>query len=111
MITIMGINVCRTPNWGAKIYPLFPPSTATGTARYYGTNREQGIDAEPEKEPTVRSGKGTVGSFSGSASHVCSGASCYVWKFFFSFFNVFKIFVKLFVHNEIYRERCYLSNI
>ena len=29
-------------------------------------------------------------------------------KKFSSFFNVFKIFVKIFVSNEIYRLRCYL---
>jgi len=37
----------------------------------------------------------------GGGPHVCSGASCYVENFFLVFY-VFKIFVKIFVHNEIY---------
>jgi len=51
------------------------------------------IATEPVEGPPVPPGRGP---------HVCSGASCYVWKNCFSFFNIFKIFVKIFVHNKIY---------
>ena len=40
-----------------------------------------------------------------------SGASCYVWKYFFLvFFNVFKIFVKIFVQNVTYLFNIWISH-
>jgi len=43
------------------------------------------------------------------ASRMLRGLLLRMKNFISSFFNVFKIFVKIFVHNEIYRHRCYLE--
>ena len=59
------------------------------------TKHGTGDQSEPVERPPVLHGR--------REPHVCSGASCYVWKIFLDFFTVFKIFVKMFVHNGIYR--------
>ena len=51
---------------------------------------------EPEEEPPVPSGRG-------GGLTLLRGRMLRMENFFFSFFNVFTIFVKIFVHNEIYR--------
>ena len=51
--------------------------------------------AEPEEEPPH--------PLAGGASRMLRGLMLCMKQFFSGFFNVFKIIVKIFVHNEIYR--------